>query len=124
MRAGQSFGQNVWAMRNAQAFLSAGKRGLSGGECTSFSKRTTEYPCTGGLWVLRSTAEKDSLYTAEGLRGSGAPRGGSGVRSEPEAEAAVRDLSTSGRRSTWIDVCRRGDKRSFEGVTVEDSVGS
>jgi hypothetical protein len=52
------------------------------------------------------------VYTAEGLRGAGVPRGGSGVRSGPEAEAAVRDLSGSGRRSTWINRRRRGDKRS------------
>jgi hypothetical protein len=60
-------------------------------------------PGTGGRRGSRSTAEWDSVYTAEGLKERGVPRGGSGVWSGPEAEAAVRDLSGSG---------RRGDERS------------
>jgi hypothetical protein len=69
-------------------------------------------PGTGGRRGSRPTAEWNSMYTAEGLKERGLPRGGSGVRSGPEAEAAVRDLSGSGRRSTWIDRRRRGDERS------------
>jgi hypothetical protein len=116
-------GPKLWRMRNArgadamrqaeessgalvesQAFLGAGKCGLSGRECTRFRGAYCGNPGTSGRWSSRPTAE--------GLQGAGAPRGGSGVRSEPEAEAAVRDLSMSGRRSTWIDRRGRGDERS------------
>jgi hypothetical protein len=74
--------------------------------------RINTFCSAGGRRGSRPTAEWVSVYTAEGLQGAGALRGGSGVRSGPEAEAGVRDLFRSGRRSTWINKRRRGDKRS------------
>jgi hypothetical protein len=85
---------------------------LSGSKCTRFQGAYCGNSGTGGRRGSRPTAEWGSVYTAEGLQGAGAPRGGSVVRSEPEAEAAVRDLSGSGWTSTWIDWRPRGDKRS------------
>jgi hypothetical protein len=53
-----------------------------------------------------------SVYTAEGLQGAGGTERRKRGSEWAEAEAAVGDLLGSGRRSTWIDRHRRGDKRS------------
>jgi hypothetical protein len=148
---GQSFGRNVWAdvecmrlMRNArgglgkhvgltlscgalaesQAFLGAGKRGQSGGKCTnilrSVLRRIRALADVGVHGRLRSRVQRILRrgYKERGTegrkRGSERARGGSG------GERPVHE-----RPEEYLDQqASEGWQAEFEGVTMEDIVGS
>jgi hypothetical protein len=98
----------------SQAFLGAGKRGLSGGKCTRFQGAYCGNPGTGRLWGSRPTADRGWCMLRRGYGGTGGTERQKWGLGRPDQRRKQRwdTCPNGGLRSTSTDGCWRGDERS------------